>query len=151
MLITKGYSIWSLLSESLVNFSFLIYFTHAKQVVYHWSWTQSFRLAYGMMDFSMVFSHLHALPVCSLLPRPFPAPLHPLGTLPLFKRFILCMWVFYECTPVCQKRATDPIVDDCEPCGCWGMNSGLLEEQIDSSLNHWPISPAHQLWGFLKF
>jgi hypothetical protein len=29
-----------------------------------------------------------------------------------------------------QKRASDPITDDCEPpCGCWELNSGPLEEQ----------------------
>jgi hypothetical protein len=33
-------------------------------------------------------------------------------------------------TPVCQKRAADPITDGCEsPCGCWELNSGPLEEQ----------------------
>jgi hypothetical protein len=30
-----------------------------------------------------------------------------------------------------QKRASDPITDDCEPsCGCWELNSGPLEEQL---------------------
>jgi hypothetical protein len=34
------------------------------------------------------------------------------------------------CTLACQKRASDPIIDDCEPpCGCWELNSGPLEEQ----------------------
>jgi len=29
-----------------------------------------------------------------------------------------------------QKRASDPITNDCEPpCGCWELNSGPLEEQ----------------------
>jgi hypothetical protein len=29
-----------------------------------------------------------------------------------------------------QKRASDLITDGCEPlCGCWGLNSGPLEEQ----------------------
>ena len=33
-------------------------------------------------------------------------------------------------TPVCQKRASDPITDGCEPPrGCWELNSGPLEEQ----------------------
>ena len=33
-------------------------------------------------------------------------------------------------TPVHQKRASDPITDDCEPsCGCWKLNSGPLQEQ----------------------
>ena len=35
-----------------------------------------------------------------------------------------------SCTPVCQKRASDPITDGCElPCGFWELNSGLLEKQ----------------------
>ena len=34
------------------------------------------------------------------------------------------------CTPASQKRASEPITDDCEPpCGCWELNSGPLEEQ----------------------
>ena len=34
------------------------------------------------------------------------------------------------CTPACQKRASDPIIDGCEPpCGCWELNSGPLEKQ----------------------
>jgi hypothetical protein len=29
-----------------------------------------------------------------------------------------------------RKRASDPIIDGCEPpCGCWELNSGPLEEQ----------------------
>ena len=32
--------------------------------------------------------------------------------------------------PAGQKRASDPIIDGCEPpLGCWGLNSGPLEEQ----------------------
>ena len=32
------------------------------------------------------------------------------------------------CTPVCHKRASDPVTNGCElPCGCWGLNSGPLE------------------------
>jgi hypothetical protein len=30
-----------------------------------------------------------------------------------------------------QRRTSDLITDDCEPpCGCWGVNSGLSEEQL---------------------
>jgi hypothetical protein len=33
-------------------------------------------------------------------------------------------------TPECQKRATDVIIDGCEPpCGCWLLNAAPLEEQ----------------------
>ena len=35
------------------------------------------------------------------------------------------------CTSACQKRASDPITDGCEPsCGCWDLNSGPLEKQL---------------------
>ena len=35
------------------------------------------------------------------------------------------------CILVCEKRASDPITDCCEPpCGCWDLNSGCLEEQL---------------------
>jgi hypothetical protein len=34
------------------------------------------------------------------------------------------------CTPACQKRTSDHIVDGYEPqCGCWELKSGPLEEQ----------------------
>jgi hypothetical protein len=48
-----------------------------------------------------------------------------------FLKIYLCiMSALSACTPACQKRASDPIIDDCEPpCGCWEMNSGPLEEQ----------------------
>jgi hypothetical protein len=40
------------------------------------------------------------------------------------------MWVYYHCLQTYQKVALDPITDGCEPpCGCWELNSGLLEEQ----------------------
>ena len=33
--------------------------------------------------------------------------------------------------PACQKKAPDLITDGCEPlCGCWGLNSGPLKEQL---------------------
>ena len=33
--------------------------------------------------------------------------------------------------PACQKKARDFITDGCEPlCGCWGLNSGPLKEQL---------------------
>ena len=35
-----------------------------------------------------------------------------------------------ECTPECQKRASDHPIDGYEPpCGCWELNSRLLDEQ----------------------
>ena len=40
------------------------------------------------------------------------------------------MSVLSVCTPVCQKKASVPSRGGCEPpCGCWDLNSGLLEEQ----------------------
>ena len=34
------------------------------------------------------------------------------------------------CMPLCQKRASDPTIDGCEPpCDCWELNSDPLEEQ----------------------
>ena len=34
------------------------------------------------------------------------------------------------CRPMCQKKASAPITDGCEPpCGCWKLNSDPLEEQ----------------------
>ena len=34
------------------------------------------------------------------------------------------------CMFICQKRAPDLIIDDCEPpYGCWELNSGPREEQ----------------------
>jgi hypothetical protein len=33
-------------------------------------------------------------------------------------------------TSACDKRASDHILDGCEPpCGCWELNLGFLEEQ----------------------
>ena len=40
------------------------------------------------------------------------------------------MWVHCHCLQTHQKRASDSIIDGCEPpCGCWELNSGPLEEQ----------------------
>jgi hypothetical protein len=35
------------------------------------------------------------------------------------------------CLQTHQKRASDPIIDGCEPpCGCWELNSAPMEEQM---------------------
>ena len=53
--------------------------------------------------------------------------------------------------PEGQKRAPDPTIDGCEqPCGCWELNSGPLEEQpalltADPSLQLPHV--AHVLFG----
>ena len=40
------------------------------------------------------------------------------------------MSVQYSCLRTHQKSALDLITDGCEPpCGCWELNSGLLEEE----------------------
>ena len=53
--------------------------------------------------------------------------------------FILCIWVCCSCLQTRQKRASDPIIDGCEPpCRCWELNSEPLEEL--SVLFHWAIS-----------
>ena len=39
------------------------------------------------------------------------------------------------CTLVCQKRASDFIIDGCDPqYGCWELNSGPLGREV-SALN----------------
>jgi hypothetical protein len=44
--------------------------------------------------------------------------------------YLLYMSALSAYTPACQKTASDPITDGCEPpCGCWDLNSGPLEEQ----------------------
>lgn len=45
-------------------------------------------------------------------------------------------------TPPCQKRASDPSIDGCEPlCGCWELNWGPLEEQIVLLTTELPLQP----------
>ena len=40
------------------------------------------------------------------------------------------MYMISTCIPACQKRASDPIADGCEPpCDYCELNSGPLEEQ----------------------
>ena len=44
--------------------------------------------------------------------------------------FTLCIWVHCGCLQTHQKRASDSILDGCEPpCSCRELNSGCLEEQ----------------------
>jgi hypothetical protein len=47
--------------------------------------------------------------------------------------YLLIMYTAFcllACMSVGQKRAQYLIIDGCEPpCGCWELNSGLLEEQ----------------------
>ena len=50
----------------------------------------------------------------------------------------------YVCLPACQMRASDPVIDDCEPlCGGWELNSGFLGEQTvflpDEPCLQWPL------------
>jgi hypothetical protein len=43
--------------------------------------------------------------------------------------YLIVYNILLACMPAGQKKKTDPITDGCEPCGCWELNSGLLEEQ----------------------
>jgi hypothetical protein len=53
------------------------------------------------------------------------------------------MSALFACIPVCQKRASDPIIDDCEPpCGFWELSSGPLEEQPVLLIISSDISPS---------
>lgn len=40
------------------------------------------------------------------------------------------------CTPACQKKELDPVIDKCD---CWKLNLGPLEEPA-SALNHRHLS-----------
>jgi hypothetical protein len=61
--------------------------------------------------------------------------------------FIICKYTVV-CLQTLQKRASDFVMDDCEPpCGCWDLNSGPLEEQ--SALL--TTEPAHQPELFFFF
>ena len=54
------------------------------------------------------------------------------------------------CMPICQKRASDPVIDGSKPLhGCWELNSGLLKKQPMSTLNYGAISPASSLGFFI--
>jgi hypothetical protein len=59
--------------------------------------------------------------------------------------FIYYMWVHRSCLQILQKRASDLIMDGCEPpCGYWDLNSGLLEEQsvlLTDKPSLQPLSP----------
>ena len=51
-----------------------------------------------------------------------------------FIYFIICK--YHSCLQTLQKKASDLITDGCEPpCDCWGLNSGLSEEQ-SGALTH---------------
>ena len=48
----------------------------------------------------------------------------------LFVCLFMYMSALPACLSACQKSASDPITDGCEPLyGCWELNSGPLEEQ----------------------
>lgn len=48
----------------------------------------------------------------------------------LYFIYFMCLNALSACTPLFQKRVSDPTVDGCEPppCGCWILNLGVLEE-----------------------
>jgi hypothetical protein len=48
--------------------------------------------------------------------------------------------------PAYQKKAWDPIIDGCEPpCGCWELNSGLLQEQSVLLTSEPSLQPQEEL------
>ena len=50
-------------------------------------------------------------------------------TLFFFKELFIYLMYKYTGLQTHQKRASDPIIDGCEPpCGFWELNSGPLEE-----------------------
>jgi hypothetical protein len=67
-----------------------------------------------------------------------------------FKDFVYMSVLYLLCTPPCQKRTSDHIIDGCEPpYGCWELSSGPLEEQpvlltIESTLQHSKHFLTHQ-------
>ena len=66
-----------------------------------------------------------------------PLQVPPFKDLFIYYLFILCISSLSACIPTCQKRASDHILDGCEqPCVCWELNSGPLEEPQYS----WPLS-----------
>jgi hypothetical protein len=45
--------------------------------------------------------------------------------------YFMYMSTLFAWMPAWQKRASDPITDDCDPPrGCWELNSGPPEEQL---------------------
>jgi hypothetical protein len=51
---------------------------------------------------------------------------------PFLKKLFVCLFVYVHCSclQTYQKRASDTIIDGCEPpFGSWELNAGLLEEQ----------------------
>ena len=53
--------------------------------------------------------------------------------------------------PELQKRASDPITDGClPPCGCWELNSGLLEEQPVLLTTEPSLQPLHFIFETTK-
>jgi hypothetical protein len=61
------------------------------------------------------------------------APHNKTGEILAFLKDVINFFYLYEYTAAVfrhtQKRASDPITDGCEPCGCWDLNSGPLAEQ----------------------
>jgi hypothetical protein len=56
----------------------------------------------------------------------------------------------FVCILVCQKRASDLVIDGCEPpCSYWGLNAGPLEEQT-ILLTAEPSLQAQQIVSFYK-
>jgi hypothetical protein len=60
------------------------------------------------------------------------------------------MKVHCGCLQILQKRESDLIMDGCEPpCGCWDLNSGLLEEQSVLLTTEPSLQPSHTTFYML--
>jgi hypothetical protein len=64
--------------------------------------------------------------------------------------FILHIRVHHCFLQTDQKKASDPIINDCEPpCGCRDLNSGPLEEQSVLLTTEPPLQPVFILFYFI--
>ena len=64
-----------------------------------------------------------------------------------FKGLFNVLSALFACILLCQKRAPDPIKGGCESlCGCWGLNSGPLEEQTVLLTAEPSLQPRNHLY-----
>ena len=76
-----------------------------------------------------------------------------IGVFFLFKDlFIDFMYIsaLSACTPVCQKRVLDPIIDGFEPpWNCWELNSGPLGEWPMLLTSESSLQPLHWCFDYI--
>jgi hypothetical protein len=84
---------------------------------------------------SMLHLFSNLIPIPKVMAQVYKRILKKESCFPFFKkkRFLFIDFmcgVHYQSLQTYQKRVSDHITDGCEPpCGCWELNSGLLEEQ----------------------